>query len=111
MSKQILFLMTGLSLAISSAGCCCLGHMGCNRNPCGCPPAGGGGVLYPPATSMYQSADPSQLSYTSSTTQTAYAGGITTTAAAPPPIMGAPIYNAAPGTYTAAPTQSLPTYR
>jgi len=108
MTKQILLLLTGLSLTLSSAGCCCLG--GCFRgNACGCPPTGS---YYPPATSMFQAADTSQLAYSSGVSTTAYSNGITQTAAVPGAVTGPPIYNAAPGTYTTAlmPTNSLPTY-
>jgi hypothetical protein len=110
MSKRILFLMTGLSLAVSSAGCCCLGHMGYNRGcNCGCPPQGGGGY-YTPQTGMYQTVDPSQLAYTGATS-TAYSSSVTTTAAAPGAVMGAPIVvNPGYTTTVMAPTNSLPTY-
>jgi hypothetical protein len=104
MSKQIAYLVTGLSLAMSSVGCCCLGGLyGANRcNPCNSCPSGGP-AYYPPATTM-QTYDGSQ---------TAYASGFTTTAAAPGAIVGAPIM-ATPGTtYTntvMVPTNALPTY-
>lgn len=110
MSKQIAFVLTGLTLAMSSVGCCCLGGTGagygCNRcAPCntGCPPNGGG--YYTPQTSaMFQGADASQTAYLSGTSQTA----IVPSSA----IMGAPIM-ASPGGYTTTvmvPANSLPTY-
>ena len=106
MSKQIACLLTGLSLAMSSVGCCCLGGYGygANRcNPCnnGCQPGGGQGY-YPPATTM-QTYDGSQ---------TAFAPGISQTAAIPGAMVGAPIM-ASPGGYTTTvmvPANALPTY-
>ena len=105
MSKQIAYLVTGLSLAMSSVGCCCLGGYGygANRcNPCGGCPTGGSPAYYPPATTM-QTYDGSQ---------TAFAPGISQTAAIPGAIVGTPII-ASPGGYTTTvmvPTNALPTY-
>jgi hypothetical protein len=110
MSKQIAFVLTGLTLAMSSVGCCLCGGYGggygVNRcPPCntGCPPQGGG-YYTPQAGAMYQGYDASQ---------TAYISGPTTTAVVPSSaIMGAPIM-ASPGTYTTTalvPANSLPTY-
>jgi hypothetical protein len=107
MSKQIAFVLTGLTLAMSSVGCCCLGHgYGANRcAPCntGCPPAGGG--YYTPQTgALYQGYDASQTAYLSGTTQTAVVPSSA--------IIGAPIM-ASPGGYTTTvmvPANSLPTY-
>ena len=106
MSKQIAFVLTGLTLAMSSVGCCCLGGYGYNRcAPCntGCPPTGGG--YYTPQT-MYQSYDASSTAYLSGTTQT--------TAIVPSSaIMGAPIMASPGGGYTTTalvPTNSLPTF-
>jgi hypothetical protein len=91
MSKQIAFLLTGLSLAFSSVGCCCLSGMGYNRcQPCGgCPT---GGAYYPPQSTMVQSFD-----------QTAYSSGISQTASVNGAVIGTPII-ASPGTY---PTQTV----
>ena len=92
MSKQIAFVLTGLTLAMSSVGCCCLsgygGGYGANRccPPCntGCPPGGGGGGYYTPqAGAMYQGYDVSQSAYISGSNQMA----IVPSSA----IMGAPI--------------------
>lgn len=106
MSKKIAFVLTGLTLAMSSVGCCCLGGYGMNRcAPCntGCPPTGGG--YYTPQTgAIYGGYDASQTAYLSGTTQTA----IVPSSA----IMGAPIM-ASPGGYTTTalvPANSLPTY-
>jgi len=110
MSKQIAFVLTGLTLAMSSVGCCCLGGhgggFGMNRcAPCntGCPPNGGG--YYTPQTgALYQGYDASQTAYLSGTTQTAVVPSSA--------IMGAPIM-ASPGGYTTTalvPANSLPTY-
>lgn len=106
MSKQIAFVLTGLTLAMSSVGCCCLSGYGygagygCNRcAPCnnGCPPAGG--VMYAPQGAMYQSYDAASVGYVS---------GATTTAVVPSSaIIGTP------GGYTTTaliPANSLPTY-
>ena len=111
MSKQIAFVLTGLTLAMSSVGCCCLGGMGggygMNRcAPCnsGCPPNGGGGYYTPQTGAMYQGYDASQTAYLSGTTQTAVVPSSA--------IMGAPIM-ASPGGYTTTvmvPANSLPTY-
>ncbi|MBC8114468.1 MAG: hypothetical protein H7062_08835 [Candidatus Saccharimonas sp.] len=103
MSKQIAFVLTGLTLAMSSVGCCCLGGGGYGMNRCapcntGCPPNGGGGY-YAPQGASYQSFDASQTAYLSGTTQTTA-------------IAGAPIM-ASPGGYTQTvmvPANSLPTY-
>ena len=102
MSKQIAFLLTGLTLAISSTGCCCLSGLGgYNRcQPCGGCPTGGGGY-YPPQTTMMQTID-----------QTAYSSGYTQTAAVNGAVIGAPII-ASPSPYTqtvVVPTNSLPPY-
>ena len=110
MSKQIAFVLTGLTLAMSSVGCCCLGGgygggYGMNRcAPCntGCPPNGGG--YYTPQGASYQSYDASQTAYISGATQTAMVPSSA--------IMGAPIM-ASPGGYTTTvmvPANSLPTY-
>ena len=108
MSKQIAFVLTGLTLAMSSVGCCCLGG-GLGMNRCapacntGCPP-NGGGYYTPQAGAMYQGYDASQTAYMSGATQTA----IVPSSA----IMGAPIM-ASPGGYTTTvmvPANSLPTY-
>ena len=104
MSKQIAFLLTGLTLAISSTGCCCLSGLGQHRcQPCnnGCPTGGGGGGYYTPQSTMLQPMD-----------QTAYASGYTQTAAANGAIIGTPII-ASPSPYTQTvivPTNSLPPY-
>lgn len=102
MSKRIAFMLTGLSLAVSSVGCCCLGGYGYNRcNPCNSCPAPGGGYYAPQSTMLQSSLD-----------QTAYAPGITQTAAVPGAVIGTPII-ASPGGYTTTvmvPTNSLPTY-
>ena len=112
MSKQIAFLLTGLSLAVSSVGCCCLGGYG-RSNQCGCPTGTPGNTYYPPQTTMTQTFDGSQAAYSSGLTQTAYSSGpmqtavINNGAIAGPPIM------ASPGGYTTTvmvPANSLPTY-
>ncbi len=110
MSKQIAFVLTGLTLAMSSVGCCCLGGGGYGMNRCapcntGCPP-NGGGYYTPQAGAMYQSYDASSTAYLSGTTQT--------TAIVPnSAMMGAPIMASPGGGYTTTalvPTNSLPTF-
>ncbi len=104
MSKQIAFLLTGFSLAVSSMGCCCLGGYGNRCNPCPCPTGGAGGGYYPPQTTMTQTFDGSQAAYSSGLTQTAV---LNNGAIAGTPIM------ASPGGYTTTvmvPANSLPTY-
>ena len=108
MSKQIAFVLTGLALAMSSVGCCCLGGYGMNNrcSPCsngGCPTGGGG--YYPPAQGAFnQGYDASQ---------SAYATGVNQTAMVPSSaVMGAPIM-ASPGGYTQTvmvPANALPTF-
>ena len=98
MSKRIAFLLTGLSLAVSSAGCCCLGG-GYNKcQPCGgCPT---GGAYYAPQSTMVQSID------------TAYSSGMSQTATVNGATIGTPIM-ASPGMTTQTvlvPTNSLPTF-
>ena len=98
MPKKIAILLTGLSLSVSSMGCCCLSGLGGNRcQPCnsGCPTGG-----YQ-QTGMIQSLD-----------QTAYAGGISQSAAFNGATIGTPIM-ASPGGYTQTvlvPANSLPSY-
>ena len=108
MSKQIAFVLTGLTLAMSSVGCCCLGGGGYGMNRCapcnsGCPPNGGG--YYTPQTGAnYGGYDASQTAYLSGTSQTAVVPSSA--------IMGAPIM-ASPGGYTTTvmvPANSLPPY-
>jgi hypothetical protein len=102
MSKRIALLLTGLSLAVNSVGCCCLSGLGYNRcQPCGGCPTGGGGAYYAPQSTMMQTYD-----------QTAYSSGITQTAAVNGAVVGTPII-ASPGGYTqtvVVPTNSLPPY-
>ena len=109
MSKQIAFVLTGLTLALSSAGCCCLGGGGYGMNRCapcnsGCPTGGGGGY-YPPAQgASYQGYDASQTAYGANFNQTAMVPSSA--------VMGAPIM-ASPGGYTQTvmvPANGLPTY-
>jgi len=87
MSKRIAFMVAGLSLAFSSAGCCCLSGMGYNKcQPCGgCPT--GGGAYYAPQSTMVQSLD-AQAYSSGYTTQTATVSGATIGA----PIMASPGY-------------------
>ncbi len=98
MPKQIAVLLTGLSLSVSSMGCCCLSGLGGNRcQPCnsGCPTGG-----YQ-QTGMVQTMD-----------QTAYAPGISQTAAINGAAIGTPIM-ASPGGYTQTvlvPANPLPSY-
>lgn len=108
MSKQIAFVLTGLTLAMSSVGCCCLGGYGYGANRCA--PCGGGcptGPSYytPQTGALYQGYDANQTAYVSGATQTA----IVPSSA----IMGTPIM-ASPGGYTTTtalvPANSLPTY-
>lgn len=99
MPKQIAILLTGLSLSVSSMGCCCLSGLGQNRcQPCnsGCPTGG-----YQ-QTGMVQSMD-----------QAAYASGMSQSAALNGAAIGTPIM-ATPGTgYTQTvlvPANPLPSY-
>ena len=110
MSKQIAFVLTGLTLALSSVGCCCLGGGGYGMNRCapcnsGCPTGGGGGY-YPPAQGAFnQSYDASQTAYGSSVNQMAV---IPSSA-----VMGAPIMASPGGGYTQTvmvPANNLPTF-
>ncbi len=99
MSKQIAFMLTGLSLAVSSVGCCCLGGYANRCNPCGCPTQGGG--YYAPQSTMMLDGN-----------QTAYSSGLTQTAAVNGAVIGTPII-ASPGGYTSTvmvPANSLPPY-
>jgi len=107
MSKQIAFVLTGLTLAMSSVGCCLCGGYGNRCSPCppacntGCPPNGGG--YYTPQGAYYNGYDASQ---------TAYVSGTQTAIVPSSAIMGAPIM-ASPGGYTTTvmvPANSLPTY-
>lgn len=124
MFNKLALVLTGLMVAVSSAGCCgCLHGYGYGANygnrcaPCnnGCAPAGGGG-FYPPVQGAYYSGDMSQTAFASGGyTSTAFAPvssayiptATTTTAAAAPGgvIQGAPIYNTA-----VVPMSSLPPY-
>ena len=91
MSKQIAFLLTGLSLTLSSMGCCCLSGLGYNKcQPCnnGCPTGGYQQV------GMTQSMD--QTAYAQGIGQTAYAPGINQTATMNGAMIGTPIM-ASPG--------------
>ena len=111
MSKQIAFVLTGLALAMSSVGCCCLGGGGYGMNRCSpCNsgrPTGGGGGYYPPAQqgAFYQGYDANQ---------TAYASGVNQTAVVPSSaVMGAPIMASPGGGYTQTvmvPANALPTF-
>lgn len=117
MFNKFALVVTGLMLAVSSVGCCCLhgagygaGYrpMGCP--PCNsCPPAGGG---YYQQGAFYQGDMTTQTAYVSGVSQTAMvpvqsaALPTTTAAALPGAIQGPPIY-----TNTAVlPGAALPAY-
>lgn len=115
MFNKCAFVILGLTLTVTSVGCCCLGGYGYGSGygnrcaPCnnGCAPQGG--TYYPPAQSFYQGGA-TQTAYATDFSQggfapTASAFVPTTMAMAPAPIQGPPIYNTA-----VIPTATLPMY-
>jgi len=113
MFNKYALLFSGLMLAVSSVGCCCLGRggyqagypMGGGCAPCqnGCSPAG---AAYVPQGAQVYQGDMSQTAFAPAgyTTQSAFVPQQTATAI-PGVIQGAPIYNTA-----VVPVNSLPTY-
>lgn len=116
MFNKFAFVVLGLTLSVTSVGCCCFGGYGygsgygANRcAPCnnGCAPQGN---YYPPAQGAFYQGGATQTAYVSDPSQMSYAPTAsafmpTTTAMAPAPIAGPPIYNTA-----VIPTATLPMY-